>query len=237
MTLAIFDLDHTLLDGDSDYLWGRYLARRGIVDGASYERDNRRFYAQYRRGALDMTAYLAFSLAPLAAHRLEQLHAWRADFLHTVIRPLITPAARALVEKHRGAGDTLLVITATNRFVTQPIVAEFGIPHLLATELEQNARGYTGRGRGVPCFREGKVVRLNAWLADTGETLAGACFYSDSHNDLPLLEKVARPVAVDPDETLRRHAAGRGWPVISLRDATRRADEREKERERGNDMD
>ena len=227
MTLAIFDLDHTLLAGDSDYLWGRYLADNGIVDGDSYERENRRFYRQYRRGELDMAAYLAFSLAPLAEFSRERLHQWRADFLQTVIRPIITPAARALVEKHRRAGDTLLVITATNRFVTRPIVDDFAIPHLLATEVEENAHGYTGRGHGVPCFREGKVIRLNAWLKDTGETLDGASFYSDSHNDLALLGKVDRPVAVDPDEKLRRHANERGWPIISLLDGRGRVDDRD----------
>lgn len=218
MSLAIFDLDNTLLRGDSDYLWGQFLAEIGVVDRATYERENDRFYADYRAGRLDILAFLAFSLGPLARHPRAELDRWHRDFMAVKIEPLIGPAAEALVERHRRAGDTLLIITATNAFVTRPIAARFGIPHLIATEPEERNGEFTGRVRGTPSFREGKVSRLETWLTDRVETLDGAWFYSDSHNDLPLLERVTHPVAVDPDATLARHAAERGWPVISLAD-------------------
>ena len=217
MALAIFDLDNTLLAGDSDYLWGQYLVDKKIVDAHDYKRQNQRFYREYHRGSLDILEFLAFSLKPLADHDLQQLYAWRQDFVDTVIRPMITRATTDLVEKHRRHGDTLLVITATNRFVTEPIVACFGITDLLATEPERDHSGYTGRVAGTPCFREGKVIRLHQWLEKTGHPLRGATFYSDSHNDLPLLNTVAHPIAVDPDHKLRAHATTNGWPVISLR--------------------
>ena len=218
MALALFDLDNTLLAGDSDYLWGRFLVEQGIVDADTYERENQRFYDDYREGRLDIQAFLAFSLRPLAEHDPERLHQWREEFLRLMIDPIILPAARELVERHRQAGDTLVIITATNRFVTGPIAERFGVDHLLATEVEMKDGRYTGRSTGIPCFQDGKVERLEAWLAETGHSLAGSSFYSDSHNDLPLLERVERPVAVDPDEILRHHALGHGWPVISLRD-------------------
>ncbi|WJW75145.1 HAD family hydrolase [Thiohalobacter sp. IOR34] len=218
MTLALFDLDNTLLAGDSDYLWGHFLVEQGIVDGDEYERENQRFYDQYKAGTLDIDEFLAFSLQPLAAHEPRQLHAWRETFLHTLIDPIILPAGRELLERHRQAGDTPVIITATNRFVTAPIAERLGVEHLLATEVEMRDGRYTGRSCGIPCFQEGKVRRLEAWLAEQGETLDGSWFYSDSHNDLPLLERVSRPVAVDPDESLRHTALERGWPVISLRD-------------------
>lgn len=217
MTLAIFDLDNTLLAGDSDHLWGQYLVDHDIVDGEYYERENERFYREYREGNLDIFEFLAFSLKPLAGHDLTQLNVWREDFLDSVIKPIITPQARALVDKHRQAGDTLLVITATNRFVTELIVNDFGIPNLLATDPETNGTGYTGQVAGTPCFQEGKITRLNAWLEETSEVLDDACFYSDSHNDLPLLKLIDNPVAVDPDDKLRQYAKEQGWPIISLR--------------------
>lgn len=216
MPLAIFDLDNTLLRGDSDYLWGQFLGEIGVVDRATYERENDRFFEDYRAGRLDIMAFLAFSLEPLAQHTRAELDRWHRAFMAAKIEPLIGPAAEALVEHHRRAGDTLLIITATNAFVTRPIAERFGIPHLIATEPEEIDGEFTGRVSGTPSFREGKVSRLDAWLADRAEHLEGAWFYSDSHNDLPLLERVTHPVAVDPDPTLARHAAERGWPVISL---------------------
>lgn len=219
MPLAIFDLDNTLLSGDSDYLWGRHLVDLGVVDGPAYEAANARFYADYKAGRLDIDAFLAFALRPLRDNDPALLAAWRQTFVETVIAPLIGQPALDLVARHRAAGDTLLVITATNAFVTAPIVARFGIAHLIATEPERAGERYTGRVAGVPSFREGKVTRLQAWLGEQGADLAGSHFYSDSINDLPLLERVDRPVAVDPDPLLAGVAAERGWPVISLRGA------------------
>jgi HAD superfamily hydrolase (TIGR01490 family) len=218
MPLAIFDLDNTLLAGDSDYLWGQFLCELGVVDRASYERENERFYQDYREGRLDIMAFLTFSLQPLAAHARDELEAWHVRFMRERIEPLITPAAEDLVARHRAAGDTLLIITATNAFVTAPIAGRLGIPHLIATEPEQVEGRFTGRVAGTPSFREGKVQRLHEWLAQTGESVAGAWFYSDSHNDLPLLEQVTHPVAVDPDPVLAAHARQHDWPVISLLD-------------------
>ncbi len=217
MSLAIFDLDNTLLADDSDYLWGRFLIEQGIVDGAAYERDNQQFYDDYRAGTLDIQEFLAFMLRPLAEHPLEQLLTWRAQFIEDKIRPILLPKAMELLARHRMAGDTLLIITATNRFLTAPIAELLEVPHLLATEVEFTAGRYTGRPIGIPCFQHGKVERLSAWLAETGHNLDESWFYSDSHNDLPLLGQVSYPVAVDPDATLAEHAQERGWPIISLR--------------------
>ena len=222
MNLVLFDLDNTLLAGDSDYEWGRFLAARGAVDGAHYEARNRAFYEDYQAGRLDIHAFLAFALRPLATHTRAQLDAWHGEYMATRIQPLITPAARALVNKHLDEADLVAVITATNRFVTAPIAAEFGIPHLIATEPEEIAGRFTGEVAGTPCFREGKVARLQQFLERHGtrlDCLDSSRFYSDSQNDLPLLEKVSHPVAVDPDPTLRAHAEAHGWPVISLRGA------------------
>lgn len=217
MPLAIFDLDNTLLDGDSDYLWGCYLAQHGLVDGAEYARENERFYREYQDGTLDIQEFLRFSLRPLREHPRERLEALRARFLEEQIEPIMTPAARALVERHQSAGDILLIITATNAFVTAPIAERFGVPHLIATLPAERDGVYTGEVEGVPSFREGKVERLEHWLAEQGLDLAGSCFYSDSHNDLPLLERVERPIAVNPDAQLRATAETRGWPILSLR--------------------
>ncbi|HEY9199323.1 MAG TPA: HAD family hydrolase [Gammaproteobacteria bacterium] len=217
MALALFDLDNTLLGGDSDYLWGRFLVEQGIVDGESYERENRAYYEQYKAGTLNIQEFLAFSLRPLAQHPTERLHAWRDEFIARLIDPIILPDARALVERHRAQGDTPVIITATNRFVTAPIAARFGIEHLIATEVEMDGARYTGRSTDIPCFQGGKVQRLRQWLEAQRADLAGSWFYSDSHNDLPLLEQVEHPVAVDPDDTLAQHARMRGWPIMSLR--------------------
>lgn len=221
MSLTIFDLDNTLLAGDSDYLWGVFLAERGIVDPEEYQRLNERFYREYREGHLDIFEFLRFSLTPLRDNRPEDLERWRGEFLREKIEPIILPAALALVERHRTAGDMLLIITATNEFVTAPIAELLGIPHLIATVPEQVGALYTGEVAGIPSFQEGKVKRLRTWLAQERVGLAGSTFYSDSHNDIPLMECVDHPVAVDPDGHLDRHARAHGWPVISLRDGAK----------------
>lgn len=217
MSLAIFDLDNTLIADDSDFLWGQFLVDRGIVDKDRYEQANQKFYEDYKQGVLDIVAFLHFSLAPLAQHDTAQLYRWREEFVDTLIRPILLDAARDLVERHRAAGDTLLVITATNRFVTEPIVKLYGIDNLLATTPELVDGRYTGKFNGIPCFQQGKVDLLNEWLQSSSETLAGSYFYSDSHNDLPLLRLVEHAVAVDPDPKLQLAAQQAGWPVISLR--------------------
>ncbi|MFZ4791368.1 MAG: HAD family hydrolase [Candidatus Competibacteraceae bacterium] len=218
MSLAIFDLDNTLLGGDSDYRWGQFLVERGIVDSDSHEHENQRFYDQYRAGTLNINEFLTFMLQPLAEHPLADLLRWRAEFIEAKIQPILLPQAAALLDRHRAAGDVLLIITATNRFITAPIAELLGVANLLATEPEFIDGRYTGRSVGIPCFQQGKVTRLEAWLAETGHDLAGSWFYSDSHNDLPLLHRVAHPVTVDPDAALARYAMERGWPIISLRE-------------------
>ncbi len=220
MSLAIFDLDNTLLAGDSDYLWGRFLVEQNLVDGEFYARENLRFLHEYEAGTLDIHEFLTFSLGPLAEIAPERLAGLHEQFMAEKIQPIILPRALALLDKHREAGDTLLIITATNSFVTRPIANDLGIEHLVATEPERIDGRYTGRVAGTPSFREGKVTRLTEWLQKQGENLAGSGFYSDSHNDLPLLEMVQHPVAVDPDDILRDHAKARDWPIISLRNTT-----------------
>lgn len=222
-SLALFDLDNTLIAGDSDYLWGQFLVDQGVVDAEAYEQANRRFYDDYKAGRLDIQAFLDFSLRPLADNPRDHLLAWREQFIETCIRPVLLPAAEALIERHREAGDTLVVITATNRFVTQPIVELYGIENLIATDVEEIDGRFTGRGEGEPCFQQGKIHKLQVWLdgregfASRLEGELGDWFYSDSHNDLPLLERVANPVAVDADERLLAEAKQRGWVSISLR--------------------
>lgn len=217
MTLAIFDLDKTLLNGDSDHLWGRFLGDEGLVDVKSYEIENQRFYEEYKTGVLDIFEFLAFSLQPLSEHSMEKLEVLHEKFMDTTIRPIITAAARQLLEKHRNKGDFLLIITATNLFITAPIARELGVDDIIATDAEIKNERYTGKIEGTPCFREGKVTRLEHWLKQQGRNLAESWFYSDSHNDLPLLERVSYPVAVDPDDTLTDHAVARGWPILSLK--------------------
>lgn len=218
MTLALFDLDNTLLAGDSDHAWGEFLVDEGLVDGDEYRRANDRFYQEYLNGELDIYHYQRFVLAPLTRHDMPELQRWRERFIDTRVRPMLQERARALVEKHRRQGHTLVIITATNRFVTEPIAALLGIEHLIATEPEIVDGRFTGDVAGVPSFQEGKVTRLQQWLEQHGHNLDGAWFYSDSHNDLPLLQAVSNPVAVDPDPVLEQHAREAGWPVMSLRD-------------------
>ena len=217
MTLAIFDLDNTLLNGDSDYLWGQFLAQQGRVDAAYYEKENQRFYDEYVAGTLDIFEFLEFSLAPLSKMEMSDLAKLHNQFMDECIRPAITEKSRLLIQEHIDKEDTLLIITATNLFITAPIANELNIPNILATEPEIINKRYSGKVFGTPCFREGKVERLKIWLKGTGMNLADSCFYSDSHNDLPLLEMVKRPIAVDPDDTLRSHAEMKGWEIISLR--------------------
>jgi HAD superfamily hydrolase (TIGR01490 family) len=218
VSLAIFDLDNTLIADDSDYLWGQFLVDQGIVDKDYYERANAKFYDDYKLGTLDIAQFLRFSLQPLANNDTEQLYRLRAQFVQNIITPLLLKPAQQLIAKHRDRGDTLLVITATNRFVTKPIVELYGIEHLLATTPEFVDGKFTGGFEGIPCFQEGKVKLLGEWLKSSSETMQDSWFYSDSHNDLPLLKRVDHPVAVDPDEKLKQFAKAANWPIISLRD-------------------
>ena len=218
MRLALFDLDNTLLAGDSDFEWAQFLIEKEVLDREVYEARNRHFYEAYKAGTLDIHEFLDFQLKPLARHPRKQLDQWHGEFMHKKILPIITRKARDLIDSHRD--DARVVITATNRFVTGPIARELGIENLIATEPEQIAGEFTGRVQGVPSFREGKVTRLKSWMAEHGiewDRVEQTWFYSDSLNDLPLLSIVSDPVAVDPDETLKEHAMQHAWPVISLR--------------------
>ncbi|GAA0850838.1 HAD family hydrolase [Marinobacter szutsaonensis] len=217
MTLALFDLDNTLLAGDSDHAWGEFLVEEGLVDAEEYRKANDRFYEEYLNGELDIFHYLRFALQPLARHDIDELLAWREAFLEKKVRPMMQEKARELLDRHRQQGHTLMIITATNRFVTEPIAELLEVEHLIATEPELVNGRYTGEVAGVPSFQDGKVTRLNDWLDHHKRTLEGAWFYSDSHNDVPLLKQVENPVAVDPDPRLEALAKESGWPVISLR--------------------
>lgn len=216
MKLAIFDLDNTLLAGDSDHLWGEYLATTNRVDADYYRKENDRFFQQYQDGTLDIMEYLSLALKPLADNAYSDLLAWRDDFFNTVIKPLIPDASRELLQRHRSEGDFLMIITATNSFVTAPIAESLGVDHLIATEPEFIQGEFTGKVQGLPTFQDGKVTHLNQWLRETGHSLDDSYFYSDSHNDLPLLEVVTHPIAVNPDETLKAHAEKSAWPIIQL---------------------
>jgi len=216
--IALFDLDNTLIGGDSDHLWGEYLARVGAVPAAAHRRANDRFLRQYQAGRLDPEEFLRFQLAPLAAHPPHRLEAWRARYLSEWIEPLVLPAALRLLARHRRRGHRLVVITSTNAFITAPIARRLGVDTLLATEPERRGDRYTGRVAGTPCFGPGKVIRFREWLREERIAPRETWFYSDSRTDLPLLEVVDHPVAVDPDIELRRVASERGWPIITLRD-------------------
>jgi len=216
--LALFDLDHTLLEGDSDVSWAQFLIEEGVLHPEEFHAKNLWFAERYKDGTLDIHEFLDFQLAPLARHPRAQLDAWHEEFMQRKIRPIIHSRALELIARHAGALRAL--VTATNRFSTEPIARELGIENLVATDIEEVDGAFTGKPRGTPCFREGKVRRVEEWLASRGRRLDDyeSWFYSDSLNDLPLLERVTHPVAVDPDATLRAHAASRGWPVISLRE-------------------
>ena len=217
MPLALFDLDNTLLAGDSDYLWGCFLVGKGLVDRRLYEEANERFYQAYAAGELDIHEFLNFALQPLANNDPKQLQSLHQEFMAEHIRPIMTHRGTELIAMHKSKGDHPLIITATNSFVTRPIAQAFGIDDLIATEPEMIDGHYTGKVAGTPCFQQGKIKRLQAWLDATKMDFDGSWFYRDSHNDLPLLEAVAHPVAVDPDEQLRAIATERGWPITSFR--------------------
>jgi len=219
VALAIFDLDHTLLSGDSDHAWGQFLVDSKVVEPEHHQRQNDYFYEQYKAGCLDIEEYLAFALKPLTEQPLEKMLTLRETFIEQRIKPLITDKAHALIDKHQQAGDDLLIITATNAFVTRPIATLLGFEELIAPEPEFINGQYTGGITGIPSFQQGKVTRLEMWLAEKQIDLAGAFFYSDSHNDLPLLNIVDNPIAVDADEILTDTAIRNGWPIISLRNA------------------
>ncbi len=220
MSVALFDLDNTLLEGDSDYQWGQFLVQRQVVDATEYERENRRYFAQYEAGTLDIYEFARFAYRPLAEHPLEYLHALRRDFMEERIRPMIRPKALGLLSQHKERGDTLVIITSTNRFITEPIATALGVDDLIATDPEFSNGRYTGELAGIPCFQEGKVKRLQAWLKQTKHTLHDSWFYTDSHNDIPLLHQVTHPVVVNADRKLTELALERGWPSISLANAT-----------------
>jgi HAD superfamily hydrolase (TIGR01490 family) len=222
MNLALFDLDNTLIAGDSDFEWAQFLITKGVVDREIQEAKNIAFYDQYKDGTLDINEFLAFQLAPLTRHPRPELDAWHREYMDRHIRPLIGDKARELVRRHLASGDLCAVVTATNSFVTRPIVSEFGIPHLIGTiaavDVENGA--FSGNPRGTPSFRDGKIERVESWLESLGlwwGSFADSFFYSDSHNDLPLMGKVTTPVAVDPDPTLHRHSSEMGWKIITLR--------------------
>ena len=222
MNLALFDLDNTLLAGDSDFEWAQFLISRGVVDREVQEAKNVQFYEQYKAGTLDINEFLDFQLAPLARHSRSELDAWHREYVERHIRPIMTVKARTLVLEHLAAGDLCAIVTATNSFVTGPIAREFGIPHLIGTipAVDVETGAFTGKPTGVPSFQGGKIVRVEAWLESLGlwwGSFEQSFFYSDSHNDLPLMKKVTTPIAVDPDDKLRAHASAAGWAIHSLR--------------------
>jgi HAD superfamily hydrolase (TIGR01490 family) len=218
--LALFDLDNTLLSGDSDFEWAQFLIEAGVLDRELFEAKNLAFYQQYKAGTLDIHEFLDFQLKPLSRHSRKVLNGWHEEFMQRKVAKMMGNAARELVNEHRAAGAVCVIITATNSFVTAPIARAFGVEHLIATEPEEVHGEFTGRVSGTPSFREGKIVRLEEWMKRRGwnwASFSDSWFYSDSLNDLPLLSRVKNPVAVDPDPTLRQHAESHGWRIISLR--------------------
>jgi HAD superfamily hydrolase (TIGR01490 family) len=217
MGLALFDLDNTLIAGDSDHLWGDFLVSQGRVDATEHKALNAHFYDQYKNGELNIDEYLAFALGPMTGMTKEALVPLQRQFIQDHIEPILLDAAFALLEQHRALGDTLVIITATNTLVTQPIADRLGVEHLIGCEAEIIEGCYTGKPTGVPSFAQGKVSRIQTWCEENKKSMENAVFYSDSHNDLPLLRTVDRAVAVDPDDRLREEAVRQGWNVISLR--------------------
>ena len=219
MHLALFDLDNTLIAGDSDYEWTQHLIDQGVLDRDVFEARNQAFYEHYKAGTLDIDEFLDFQLFALAQHPRADLERWHAEFMQTRVLPILTPQARQLVKQHQAQGDLCALVTATNSFVTGPICRELNIPHLIATIPAQENGQFTGKARGTPSFREGKIIRVEAWLESMGlwwSNFERSWFYSDSLNDLPLLARVTDPVAVDPDNTLRAHAEERQWAILNL---------------------
>lgn len=217
MALALFDLDNTLLADDSDFLWGCFLVEKGLVDRTTYDDANKRFYAEYKQGTLDIFEFLAFSLKPLTQFSMEDLAQLHNEFMQKHITSAMTQEGIARIQYHRELGDITVIITATNSFVTGPIAKAFMVDDLIATEPEIIDGRYTGQVAGTPCFQGGKITRLKQWLESTSHDLEGSTFYSDSHNDLPLLEQVTTPIAVDPDEELKAIALERNWEIRSFR--------------------
>ncbi|MGI1679648.1 MAG: HAD-IB family hydrolase [Cellvibrionaceae bacterium] len=217
MSLVLFDLDNTLLGGDSDHSWGEFLVEHDLVDANQYRQRNDEFYHAYQQGQLNILDYLEFAVEPLTRFNPTELSRLHNTFMLEKIEPIRLPKAEALIEKHRKAGDELAIITATNRFITEPIASLFGIKHLMATELEKNDDGYTGKIIDEPCYQHGKLIHLDKWLSQQPYDLSDSFFYSDSFNDLPLLSKVTHPIAVDPDPKLEAHAKQNGWEILSLR--------------------
>ncbi len=218
MPLAIFDLDNTLLGGDSDHAWGEFACEQGLVDAAGFAERNDAFYQDYLAGTLDIDAYVRHALSPLIGQPAATIARWHQHFMRAKIEPMLLPKSEALLASHREQGDQLIIVTATNRYITEPIARRLGVTELLACEGEISDGMYTGEPSGVLSYGAGKVTRMQTWLAQHEQTLSGSYFYTDSHNDLPLLSIVDHPVAVDPDDTLRLHAEGKAWPIISLRE-------------------
>jgi len=218
--LALFDLDNTLLRGDSDHAWGEFLIDKGLVDAEAHREQNDYFYEQYKRGVLDIHGYVAFTLEPVLELDADQRARLHAEFMAHSVRPIILSKGQKLVREHRAAGDFCIIITATNEFITQPIATLFAVDLLIATELATVEGRYTGKILGTPCYQDGKVSKLEAWISGAADSyrLSDAVFYSDSINDLPLLQAVAEPVAVDPDDQLREEAESAGWKILTLRD-------------------
>ena len=213
MPLAIFDLDNTLINGDSDFLWGEFLVELGVVNAKTYNKKNKYFYNKYARGELDIAEFLTFSLKPLSKFSITKLNYWHTQFMAQKIMPILSQNAQNTVNSHKKNGDTVLVITATNEFVAKPIINHYGIANFLATEIEKTTYGYTGNFTGIPCFKDGKVARLKQWLAKNPISLVDSCFYSDSHNDIALLKFVDNPIAVNPDAKLKKYAKLNSWLI------------------------
>ena len=217
MALALFDLDETLISGDSDYEWGAHLVSIGKVDAEYYASENERFYQDYLNGTLDVFAFLKFALRPLAENSYQELCQWRDEYIEERIKPIIKPKALDLVNKHRDAGDHLVIVTATNQFITEPTKEMFDIHDLIATLPEMVDGKFTGNVKGTPSYGPGKVTRLKEWLENNNHSLEGSYFYSDSRNDIPLLELVNHPIVVDADEKLTSHAIKNNWQQLELK--------------------